>query len=112
MWLGHFAQALFDQVAQTAACNRRHTLQQRLLRWLLMASDCIDGAALPLRHEFLAMMLGVRRSGVTVALGASKKAGLIKTRRGVIELLDRTGLEAAACECYGETREEYKRLLP
>jgi CRP-like cAMP-binding protein len=109
--LQRFAQALLSQIAQTAACNGRHTVQQRLSRWLLMASDCLDGGPVPLRHEFVAVMLGTRRAGVTVALGASKKAGLIGTRRGVIEILDRPGLETAACECYGEIRDEYRRLL-
>jgi CRP-like cAMP-binding protein len=106
-----FAQALLTQVTQTAACNIRHSVQQRLSRWLLMASDRLDGDVVPLRHEFLAMMLGTRRSGVTVALGASRDAGLIRNRRGNIEILDREGLEAAACECYCDIREEYERLL-
>jgi CRP-like cAMP-binding protein len=110
--LQRFAQALLSQVAQTAACNGRHKIRQRLSRWLLMASDCLDGAVVPLRHEFLAVMLGTRRAGVTVALGALKKAGLIGTWRGTIELLNRPALEAVACECYGEMVEEYKRLLP
>ena len=107
-----FVQALFSQIAQTTACNRRHGLQRRLARWLLMASDRIDQDVLTLSHDFLSMMLGVRRPGVTVALGKLKKSSLIRHRHKKIEILDRGRLEEAACECYGVIQEEYKRLLP
>jgi CRP-like cAMP-binding protein len=106
-----FSQALLAQVAQTAACNGRHTLQQRLARWLLMARERIDQNVVTLSHELLSMMLGVRRPGVTVALGKFGSAGLVKYGRGKIEILDQAGLEATACECYGDVRAEYKRLL-
>jgi CRP-like cAMP-binding protein len=107
-----FVQALLSQIAQSTACNGRHRVQQRLARWLLMASDRIERDALALSHEFLSMMLGVRRPGVTVALGVFRKAGLLRYSHGRIEILDRRGLEAAACECYGDVRAEYERLLP
>jgi CRP-like cAMP-binding protein len=107
-----FAQALLAQVFQTAACNVRHTVQQRLVRWLLMARDRSDGDIVPLGHEFLAMMLGARRSGITVAMGQLKKAGLIRYRHGMIEIFDHGSLEAACCECYGQVQEAYKQLLP
>jgi CRP-like cAMP-binding protein len=106
-----FAQALLLQVFQTAACNGRHTIQQRLVRWLLMARDRSDGDNVRLSHEFLSMMLGARRSGITVALGQLKKAGLIRYWHGKIEMFDRAGLEAACCECYGQIQEAYDRLL-
>ena len=106
-----FSQALLAQVAQTAACNGRHALQERLARWLLMAKERLDHSVVTLSHEFLSTMLGVRRPGVTVALGTFKKAGLVRYRHGKIEILDQAGLEDAACECYGDVREEYKRLL-
>jgi CRP-like cAMP-binding protein len=107
----HFSQALLFQAFQTAACNGRHTVQQRLIRWLLMARDRSDGDIVPLSHDFLAMMLGVRRPGITVALGALKKAGLIRYSHGKIAILDHAGLKAACCECYGQVQEAYTRLL-
>lgn len=107
-----YAQALLTQIYQTAACNGRHNLQERLARWLLMTSDRIDSDAMPLRHELLSMMLGVRRPGITVALGIFRRAGLINGTHGKIEICDRPGLEAAACECYSVVRAEYRRLLP
>lgn len=88
------------QVAQTAACNSRHSLTQRLSRWLLMAHDRIDGDDLPLTQEFLSIMLAVRRPGVTIAMAALHAAGLIRHSRGHIVIADRRGLEAAACACY------------
>jgi len=106
-----YAQALFAQISQTAACNGRHTVQERLARWLLMARDRIDNNVVPLSHELLSMMLGTRRPGITVALGAFRQAGLLHNTHGKIEILDRPGLEAAACECYGVVREEFRRLL-
>jgi CRP-like cAMP-binding protein len=94
-------QASMAQVAQTAACNSRHTLTERLARWMLMAHDRADGNELPLTQEFLSIMLAVRRSGVTVAIASLQTAGLIRHSRGRIRIVDRPGLEAAACECYG-----------
>lgn len=91
-------------VSQTAACNSRHTINERCARWLLLAHDRNDGDELPLTQEFLATMLAVRRSGVTIALGALREAGLVRNGRGRIMICDRPGLEAAACECYGRVR--------
>ncbi len=107
-----YALAFQAQVSQTAACNGRHRLEERLARWLLMAHDRADGDELPLTQDFLSMMLAVRRSGVTIAAGILQKAGLIRYVRGRITVLDRPGLEAAACECHGAVRREYARLLP
>jgi CRP-like cAMP-binding protein len=104
--LGHF-----EQVARTGACNGRHYIDQRLARWLLMAHDRVEGDEFPMTHEFLGMMLGVRRAGITLAASALQKAGLIQYRRGRIEITDRPGLEASACECYGIARRAQERLL-
>jgi CRP-like cAMP-binding protein len=109
--LGRYTQAFLTQVAQSATCNGRHAVQQRCSRWLLMTHDRVDGDAFDLKHEFLAQMLGVRRAGVTVAAGALQKAGLIRYAPGRLTILDREGLEAAACECYGLVRREFERLL-
>jgi CRP-like cAMP-binding protein len=106
-----YAMAFLVQVTQTAACNGRHLLEQRLARWMLIAHDRAGGDDFPMTHEFLAMMLGVRRAGVTVAAGALQRAGLIRYDRGRIAVSDRRGLEAAACECYGAVRREFRRLL-
>jgi CRP-like cAMP-binding protein len=111
--LHRYTQAYLTQVAQGAACNRLHGIEARCARWLLMTHDRVGGAdVFPLTQEFLAIMLGVRRSGVTLAAGALQDAGLIRYRRGGIRVLDRAGLEAAACECYGAVRRQYDRLLP
>jgi CRP-like cAMP-binding protein len=99
------------QVARTAACNGRHHTDQRLARWLLMAHDRVKEDEFPMTHEFLAMMLGVRRAGVTIAAGQLQKAGFIRYERGCIEVTDRPGLESAACECYGIVRRAQDRLL-
>jgi CRP-like cAMP-binding protein len=109
--LHRYALAHFEQVARTAACNGRHQTDQRLARWLLMAHDRVEGDEFPMTHEFLSMMLGVRRAGITVAAGQLQKAGLIRYERGRMEITDRPGLEAAACECYGIARRAYDRLL-
>ena len=106
-----YAQALSFQIAQSAACNARHVVEERCARWLLAAHDRVDGNQLGLTHEFLGVMLGVRRAGVTVAAGSLQQAGLIRYRQGQVTVLDRQGLEAAACECYRITRDEYARLL-
>lgn len=107
-----YTHALLIQVTQTAVCNNRHNLQERLARWLLSAQDRAESDELALSHEFLSMMLGRRRAGVTVALGLMRKAGLIENSHGRIRIIDRRGLEKAACECYRVVRDEYKRLLP
>jgi CRP-like cAMP-binding protein len=108
-----YIQAYLTQVARGAACNRLHHLEARCARWLLMTHDRVGGDdAFPLKQEFLAMMLGVRRAGVTVAAGALQDAGLIRYRRGGIRVRDRAGLEGAACECYGIVRRNFERLLP
>jgi CRP-like cAMP-binding protein len=107
----HFTSALHAQITQTAACNSRHELGPKLSRWLLSASDRTQSSELALSHEFVAMMLGRRRAGVTVALGNLKRAGLIDNTLGRIEIVDRRGLEKMACECYGLVRDEYERLL-
>jgi CRP-like cAMP-binding protein len=99
------------QVARTAACNGRHHTDQRLARWLLMGHDRAEGDEYPMTHEFLSMMLGVRRAGVTVSAGALQKAGHIQYRRGRITITDRPGLESVACECYGMVRRAQDRLF-
>jgi len=106
-----YAHALFNQVAQSAACNHFHTLQQRCCRWMLMTHDRMQSDEFLLTQEFLAMMLGVQRTGVSVAAGGLQKAGLIRYRRGVVTILDRRGLQQRACECYGLSKREFDRLL-
>jgi CRP-like cAMP-binding protein len=106
-----FAQAMAIHTAQTAACNARHTLDERLARWLLMARDRLDSDEMPLTQEFLSMMLAVRRSGVTVAAGTLQQAGIVRYRHGRITILDREALEATACECYRIVADETARLL-
>ena len=106
-----YANAFTDQIAQSAACNRLHTVEERCARWVLMTHDRVDGDLFELTHEFLAVMLGVRRAGVTVALGALQHAGLLRNVRGRIEVLDRARLMAASCGCYAVTRASYRRLL-
>jgi CRP-like cAMP-binding protein len=106
-----YVQALHIQVSLSAACNGRHTLPERLARWLLTARDRATSDRMPLSHEFLAMMLGVRRAGVTVALGTLKAAGLIYNTHGQVNIVDRPGLESASCGCYRTVRDEYERLL-
>jgi CRP-like cAMP-binding protein len=101
----------FSQVAQTAACNRLHSLEERCCRWLLTARDSAPSDVFPLTHEFLAMMLGVQRSGVTIAARVMKKAGLIGYSRGEVTILDRSGLESAACECYESLRAQLSALF-
>lgn len=106
-----FAQAHFNQVAQSAACNRLHSIEERCARWLLMTRDRA-GDEFPLTHEYLAVMLGVRRAGVTVTLNTLQNAGLIRHTRGQITVTDPAGLERVACECYGIVRDEFRRLIP
>jgi CRP-like cAMP-binding protein len=107
----HYAHAFFNQVAQSAACNQFHNIEQRCCRWLLMTHDRMYADQFSLTQEFLAMMLGVQRPGVTVAAGALQKAGFIHYTRGVVTVRDRRGLEAHSCECYEVSRREFDRLL-
>ncbi len=107
-----YTQALLTQMAQTAVCNRHHTLDQQFCRWLLLRFDRLNSNELVMTQELIANMLGVRREGVTEAAGNVQKAGLIKYRRGHITVLDRAGLEARACECYAVVKKEFDRLLP
>ena len=100
-----YVQAQFIQSAQTAACNAHHTVEQRMARWLLLCSDRVGGNILPLSHEYMAAMLGVRRPSVTVVAGALKRRGLIDYTRGKIKLIDIPGLELMACECYRIVRD-------
>lgn len=92
--------AMFVLVSQTAACNRRHPVEERCARWLLMTHDRVEGDMFPMTHEFLADMLGVRRPSVSIAMSILSKAGYTRYRRGKVEILDREGLEQATCECY------------
>ena len=105
------AQAFMIQTAHTALANGRAKLEQRLARWLLMAHDRLDSDAVPLTHEFLAVMLGVRRAGVTVALHSFERRGLIATKRGQLTLINRTGIEEVAGSFYGIPEAELKRLM-
>jgi CRP-like cAMP-binding protein len=107
-----YTQALITQMAQTVACNRHHSLDQQLCRWLLLSLDRLASNELVMTQELMANMLGVRREGVTEAAGQLQKAGLIDYRRGRITVLDRPGLERRSCECYDVVRKEYDRLLP
>ena len=106
-----YVQAYLNSATQTAACNRAHLLEQRLARWLLTAWDRANTDRLPLTHEFIAMMLGVRRAGVTNAAQSLQSAGLIQYAHGRITIADRDGLEAAACECFAVIKRDYARLL-
>jgi CRP-like cAMP-binding protein len=106
-----YAQYFTDQLAQSVACNRLHTLDERCARWLLMTHDRVDGDAFELTHEFLALMLGVRRAGVTVAMGTLQAAGIVRYVRGRVVVLDRPRLEEASCGCYHITRTALERLL-
>ena len=104
--------AMLTQMAQTAVCNRHHSVDQQLCRWLLLSLDRLPSNELSMTQELIANMLGVRREGVTEAAGALQKAGLIEYHRGRITVLDRPGLEARVCECYEVVRDEFHRLLP
>ena len=107
-----YTQALITQMAQTAVCNRHHSVDQQLCRWLLLSLDRLSSNELSMTQELIANMLGVRREGVTEAAGKLQDAGLIRYRRGKITVLDRPGLEARTCECYGVVKAEFDRLLP
>ncbi len=110
--LMRYVLAQHSQVAWTAACNGRHNIEQRLARWLLMAHDRSQDDTFPMTHEFLSMMLGVRRAGVTVAAGVLQKAGMIRYGGGRLTVTDRPGLEASCCECYGSSRRAQERQFP
>ena len=107
-----YTQALLTQTAQTAVCNRHHSLEQQLCRWLLLTLDRMPTNELVMTQELVSSMLGVRREGITEAAGNLQRAGLISYRRGHISVLDRTGLEVHACECYAVVKKELARLLP
>jgi CRP-like cAMP-binding protein len=107
-----YTQALLTQMAQTAVCNRHHSVDQQLCRWLLLSLDRLPSNKLTMTQELIANMLGVRREGVTEAAGKLQSAGLIHYSRGHITVLDRPGLEARACECYDVVKRESDRLLP
>jgi CRP-like cAMP-binding protein len=107
-----YTQALITQMSQTAACNRHHSLDQQLCRWLLLSLDRLQGNDLVMTQELIANMLGVRREGVTEGALKLQKAGLIRYSRGRITVLDRAGLEKCTCECYAVVKKEYDRLLP
>lgn len=107
-----YTQALLTQMAQTAVCNRHHSLEQQLCRWLLLSLDRLNSNELLMTQELIANMLGVRREGVTEAAGKLQNLGVIRYARGRITVIDRLGLEAHACECYEVVRREFDRLLP
>jgi CRP-like cAMP-binding protein len=107
-----YTQALLTQMAQTAVCNRHHSLDQQLCRWLLLSLDRLEGNELIMTQELIANMLGVRREGVTEGALLLQKEGLIRYARGHITILDRKGLENRTCECYAVVKREYDRLLP
>jgi CRP-like cAMP-binding protein len=107
-----YTQALITQMAQTAVCNRHHTLDQQLCRWLLLSLDRLRGSELVMTQELIANMLGVRREGVTEGALKLQRAGLIRYARGHVTVLDRPGLEKRTCECYAVVKSEYDRLLP
>jgi CRP-like cAMP-binding protein len=107
----HYAHAFFNQVAQSAACNTFHHLERRCCRWLLMTHDRMQADQFPLTQEFLAMMLGVQRPGVTLVAGALQRAGLIRYTRGKVTILDHAGLIKRSCECYAVSKREFDRLL-
>ena len=106
-----YTQALITQMAQTAVCNRHHSVEQQLCRWLLLSLDRLSSNSLTMTQELIANMLGVRREGVTEAAGNLQRSGLIRYSRGRIEVLDRPGLEKAVCECYAVVKAEFDRLL-
>jgi CRP-like cAMP-binding protein len=106
-----YAQAFHAQVAQTAACNGRHAIDRRLARWLLVMHDRAEADEFPMTHEFASLMLGTGRPGISVAAAVLQRAGVIGYTHGRMTVLDRAGLEAASCECYGTVREQFEYLL-
>jgi CRP-like cAMP-binding protein len=109
--LDRYVQAYVNMLGQLAACNRLHNVYERCARWLLMTQDRVGTNEIGLTHEYLAMMLGTQRSGVTIAAGTLQQAGFIRYARGVITILDREGLEGASCECYEVAREQFGGLM-
>lgn len=109
--LGRYIHALYVQTVQWVACNRLHSLDERFARWLLSSADTLGSDSLPLTHDFLAKMLGVRRPSVTLAAGALQRAGLIESSRGMIRIVNRQGLENISCDCYRLVRDHYDGLL-
>lgn len=107
-----YTQALIAQMSQTAVCNRHHSVDQQLCRWLLLSLDRLSNNELTMTQELIANMLGVRREGVTAAAGKLQDLGLINYRRGHISVVDRAGIETRVCECYAVVKKEYDRLLP
>ena len=106
-----YTQALMTQISQTAVCNRHHSVEQQLCRWLLVTLDRIPNGELTMTQELVASMIGVRREGITEAAGRLQQDGYIRYRRGHISVLDRVGLEKRVCECYGVVKKEFSRLL-
>ncbi|WP_445628944.1 Crp/Fnr family transcriptional regulator [Nostoc sp. DSM 114167] len=106
-----YVRAIYTELTQSCACNRLHTLEERLARWLLTVSDRLESEEFPLTQEFIAQMLGVRRSGVTVAASTLSRAGMIRYQRGQISIINREDLEATCCECYRVIQKEFARLL-
>jgi len=107
----HYAHLFFNQVAQSAACNHFHSVEQRCCRWLLMTHDRVQSERFLLTQDFMGMMLGVRRKSVTAAASMLKRRNLITYRRGQVTILNRTGIEQCVCECYAVSRQEFDRLL-
>jgi CRP-like cAMP-binding protein len=110
--IDRYTQALFGQIAQAAACNRLHSSEERLSRWLLMSRDRVGSDQFMITQEFLAQMLGARRSTVSVSAGILQRAGLIRYTRGHVTIVDRNGLEAVACECYAVIKAEIDKVSP
>ena len=109
--LHRYTQALFNLIAQSALCNRAHSIEERCCRWLLLTRDRVGNDEFPFTHEFLSQMLGVRRAGVSQVAGKLQNAGFISYRYGKITILDRAGLEATSCECYELIKREFERLI-
>lgn len=109
--VGRYVHALYIQTVQWVACNRIHSLEERFARWLLASADMLGSDTLPLTHDFLAKMLGVRRPSVTLAAGALQRRGMIEPSRGVIRILNRQALEGVSCECYRMVRQHYEEML-
>ena len=110
MLLLRYMDSFHVQVTQSAACNSHHEINHRLARWILMTHDRAEADSFIMTHEFMSIMLGVQRSGVTLAVGALRRAGLVSHEKGIVRILDRDGLEDAACECYGVVRERFAWL--
>jgi CRP-like cAMP-binding protein len=107
-----YTQALITQMGQTAVCNRHHTVEQQLCRWLLMSLDRLPSNELTMTQELIANMLGVRREGVTESAGKLQRLGMIQYNRGRVVVIDRPALESFSCECYAVVKKEFDRLLP